>query len=36
MTKFGIVRDPNDPAKRGVDGSHAYRMLPQAVGTFLR
>jgi aryl-alcohol dehydrogenase-like predicted oxidoreductase len=23
-TKFGIVRDPNDPQKRGVDGSPAY------------
>jgi aryl-alcohol dehydrogenase-like predicted oxidoreductase len=23
-TKFGIVRDPNDPARRGVDGSPAY------------
>jgi aryl-alcohol dehydrogenase-like predicted oxidoreductase len=23
-TKFGIVRDPNDPNKRGVDGSPAY------------
>jgi len=23
-TKFGIVRDPNDPTKRGVDGSPAY------------
>lgn len=23
-TKFGIVRDPNDPAKRGIDGSPAY------------
>jgi aryl-alcohol dehydrogenase-like predicted oxidoreductase len=23
-TKFGIVRDPNDPSKRGVDGSPAY------------
>ncbi len=23
-TKFGIVRDPNDPDKRGVDGSPAY------------
>ena len=23
-TKFGIVRDPNDPKKRGVDGSPAY------------
>jgi aryl-alcohol dehydrogenase-like predicted oxidoreductase len=23
-TKFGIVRDPDDPAKRGVDGSPAY------------
>jgi len=23
-TKFGIVRDPNDPAKRGWDGSPAY------------
>ena len=21
-TKFGIVRDPNDPQKRGIDGSH--------------
>jgi aryl-alcohol dehydrogenase-like predicted oxidoreductase len=23
-TKFGIVRDPNDPQKRGIDGSPAY------------
>jgi aryl-alcohol dehydrogenase-like predicted oxidoreductase len=23
-TKFGIVRDPNDPLKRGIDGSPAY------------
>jgi aryl-alcohol dehydrogenase-like predicted oxidoreductase len=23
-TKFGIVRDPNDPSKRGLDGSPAY------------
>jgi aryl-alcohol dehydrogenase-like predicted oxidoreductase len=23
-TKFGIVRDPNDPRRRGVDGSPAY------------
>jgi aryl-alcohol dehydrogenase-like predicted oxidoreductase len=23
-TKFGIVRDPNDPVRRGVDGSPAY------------
>jgi aryl-alcohol dehydrogenase-like predicted oxidoreductase len=23
-TKFGIVRDPHDPTKRGVDGSRAY------------
>ena len=23
-TKFGIVRDPNDPNKRGIDGSPAY------------
>jgi aryl-alcohol dehydrogenase-like predicted oxidoreductase len=23
-TKFGIVRDPNDPTKRGIDGSPAY------------
>ncbi|MHA6206177.1 aldo/keto reductase [Dyella soli] len=23
-TKFGIVRDPSDPAKRGIDGSPAY------------
>ncbi|HSZ15849.1 MAG TPA: aldo/keto reductase [Terracidiphilus sp.] len=23
-TKFGIVRDPHDPTKRGVDGSPAY------------
>src|SRR5208337_5152563 len=23
-TKFGIVRDPNNPNKRGVDGSPAY------------
>jgi aryl-alcohol dehydrogenase-like predicted oxidoreductase len=23
-TKFGIVRDPNDPSARGVDGSPAY------------
>ncbi len=23
-TKFGIVRDPNDPAKRGIEGSPAY------------
>jgi aryl-alcohol dehydrogenase-like predicted oxidoreductase len=23
-TKFGIVRDPNDPARRGIDGSPAY------------
>ncbi len=23
-TKFGIVRDPNDPTRRGVDGSPAY------------
>ncbi|HET6555268.1 MAG TPA: aldo/keto reductase [Dyella sp.] len=23
-TKFGIVRDPNDPARRGVNGSPAY------------
>ncbi len=23
-TKFGIVRDPEDPARRGVDGSPAY------------
>ena len=23
-TKFGIVRDPNDPTKRGLDGSPAY------------
>jgi aryl-alcohol dehydrogenase-like predicted oxidoreductase len=23
-TKFGIVRDPNDPKKRGIDGSSAY------------
>ncbi|MGD0737491.1 MAG: aldo/keto reductase [Terracidiphilus sp.] len=23
-TKFGLVRDPNDPLKRGVDGSPAY------------
>src|ERR1017187_5392632 len=23
-TKFGIVRDPADPQKRGVDGSPAY------------
>jgi aryl-alcohol dehydrogenase-like predicted oxidoreductase len=23
-TKFGILRDPKDPAKRGVDGSPAY------------
>ncbi len=23
-TKFGIVRDPADPAKRGIDGSAAY------------
>jgi len=23
-TKFGIVRDPSDPTRRGVDGSPAY------------
>lgn len=23
-TKFGIVRDPNDPQRRGIDGSPAY------------
>jgi aryl-alcohol dehydrogenase-like predicted oxidoreductase len=23
-TKFGIIRDPNDPTRRGVDGSPAY------------
>src|ERR1035441_35352 len=23
-TKFGIVRDPDDPGRRGVDGSPAY------------
>ena len=23
-TKFGLVRDPHDPTKRGVDGSPAY------------
>lgn len=23
-TKFGIVRDPNDPTRRGIDGSPAY------------
>src|SRR5579863_1571088 len=23
-TKFGIIRDPNDPTRRGIDGSPAY------------
>ncbi len=23
-TKFGVVRDPNDPSRRGIDGSPAY------------
>jgi aryl-alcohol dehydrogenase-like predicted oxidoreductase len=33
-TKFGIVRDPADPAKRGVDGSPGY--VRQAVEGSLR
>ena len=33
-TKFGILRDPNDPTRRGVDGSPAY--VRKAVGSSLQ